>query len=180
MFPRKTSVAVIVAIALVLITTLTLMTLGVVAYRRHTRRDFENVRTSVAVDADQVVSSLARPLRISDQTAVNEIVEGMMVDPFLAGVVVKSADGQKVLCARERDAKGKVIEGKGSPAVEESVVERRTIKFENEPLATVTLFGSTASPPPERAGESHLGPVQYFVGRSGFVRRHLSLAPLLR
>ncbi|HEY4282791.1 MAG TPA: ATP-binding protein, partial [Chthoniobacterales bacterium] len=147
----KTSVAVIVAIVLVVMTTVTFIILGAVSYHRHTQRDLEYVRTSLAVDADQIGPSLARPIRNSDRLAINQVVEGMMLDRVLKGVIVKSADDKTVLCARERDGQGKVTETNDVPPVEGALVEKRDVQFENQHLATVTLFGTT-KPVQDRKG----------------------------
>jgi len=153
MFPRKTSVVVAVAIALFVIKTVTLLILGTVSYIRHTTRDLEYVRTALAVDAEQIVPSLAKPVSNSDLLGIANAVESMMLDPALKGVVVKSADNQTVLCARERDGQGKVTEARGEIQVEGSLVEKREVRFEDQALATVTLFGTT-KPVQERTGET--------------------------
>ena len=107
-------------------------------------RDKEYVRTALAVDADQIVPNLARPVSNSDRLGIENVVESMMLDPALKGVVVKSADNQTVLCARERDGQGKVTEARGEDCWPSgSLVEKREVKFDDQTLATVTLFGTT-------------------------------------
>ncbi|PYJ08546.1 MAG: hypothetical protein DMF06_12490, partial [Verrucomicrobia bacterium] len=151
MFARKTSVVVIVAIALLAIKTVTLIILGAVSYIRHTTRDLEYVRTALAVDADQIVSNLTRPVSNSDRLGIENVVESMMLDPALKGVVIKTVDNRTVLCARERDGQGKVTEAKGEIQVEGPLVEKREVKFDDQTLATVTLFGTT-KPVQDRTG----------------------------
>ena len=142
MFARKKSVVVVVVIALLVIKTVTLLILGTVSFIRHTDRDMEYVRTALELDADQIVPNLARPVSNSDLLGIANVVESMMLDPALKGVVVKSADNQTVLCARERDDQGKVTKATGEILVEASLVEKREVNFDDQTLATVTLFGT--------------------------------------
>jgi PAS domain-containing protein len=151
MFARKKSVVVVVVIALLVIKTVTLLILGSVSFFRHTKRDLEYVQTALSLDADQIVPNLAKPVSNSDRLGIENVVQSMMLDPALRAVAVKSADNQAVLCARERDALGKVREAKGEIVVEAALVQEREVKFEDRTLATVTLFGTT-KPAWDRAG----------------------------
>ncbi len=141
---RRTSVAVIVIIALVTITTLVLGALGVVHYKTAQRKEMENARLALAVDAEQIAPSLRLPVWNFDHSQINQIVESMMLDPILDGVVVKSADNQAVICARHVD-EGKVGAMKTGFVGDEYLVETRKITLGDETLATVTLVGTTKS-----------------------------------
>ncbi len=143
MFARKKSVVVIVVIALLVIKTVTLLILGTFSFFRHTKRDKEYVRTALALDADQIVPNLVKPVANSDRLGIENVVQSMMLDPALKGVAVKSADNQTFLCARERDDQGKVTEARGEILVEGPLAEKREIKVDDRTLATVTLFGTT-------------------------------------
>ncbi len=139
---RKTSVTTAVIAALLTISTLTLAVLGMVSYHHQRQRELEYARGALRLDADQIAPSLASPLRNSDRPQINQIVESMLLDPILTGIVVVAADRKTVLCARERNAQGAVTEAKELSA-SGLLVERREIRFENEVIATVTLFGTT-------------------------------------
>ena len=140
--PRKTSVTTAVIAALLTISTLTLAVLGMLSYHHSRQRELEYARGALELDADQIAPSLALPIRNSDHPQIDQIVESMLLDPILTGIVVVAADGKTVLCARERNAQGKVTEAKEISA-SGLWVERREIRFENEPIATVSLFGTT-------------------------------------
>ena len=70
MFARKTSVVVIVVIALLVMKTVTLIILGGFSFIRHTTRDLEYVRTALALDADQIVPTLVRPVSAFDAVGI--------------------------------------------------------------------------------------------------------------
>ena len=176
MFARKTSVVVVVAIALFVIKTVTLLILGGSAFLRHTDRDLEYVQTALAVDADQIVPNLARPVSNSDLLGIENVVESMMLDPALKGVVVKSADNQTVLCARERDGQGKVTEARGEIQVEGSAggEKRGQVRRPDPGHGHAFWHDQTCMGQDGQHGE-----VDYFkhpVGRYGFVRRRISVA----
>ncbi|HEV2693671.1 MAG TPA: PAS domain S-box protein [Verrucomicrobiae bacterium] len=145
MFRTRTSIAFIVAVALVTATTLALGALGVINYRGAKSRELERVRFDLALDADQIAPSLDLPVWNFDRLEITKVVEGMMLDPALQAAEVRSADDQAVLCARERDLQGhiKVLE-KELPAAG-FLVEKRDITLAGEKLATVTLLGTTKS-----------------------------------
>ncbi len=139
---RKTSVAVTVGIALVVITTLSLVTLGAVSYRQQRNREMEYVRVALALDADQIAPGLALPVWNLDHTQIGKIVESMMLDPILKGIEIKSADDQSVICARQRNAQGNITAVNGDFPGSGGLVEKRTISFTNETIAMVTLWGT--------------------------------------
>jgi PAS domain S-box-containing protein len=143
MLSRKTSVAVIAIFALVTVVTLVLGTLGVINYSKTKGRELENVRDALALDADQIAPSLALPIWNFDRPQIDRVVESMMLDPILVGMVVRLADGKSVICARERDAGGNTRAVERDFPASGSLVEKRDITFSGETLATVTLFGTT-------------------------------------
>ena len=145
MLRTKTSIAFMVALALVTATTLVLGALGVINYHSAKSRELENVRITLALDASQIGPSLDLPVWNFDRSVIAKVVESMMLDPIIQAIVVESADKQTVICARERDAQGKIkVLDKEFPAAG-FLVEKRNITFANETLATVTLFGTTKS-----------------------------------
>ncbi len=126
-----------------IITTLVVITLGEISYHHHKNGELDDMRLALALDANQIAPSLELPVRNLDHTEINKIAEGMMQDPILQGIVLKLADNQTVICARERDAQGniKVME-KELPAAG-LLVEKRDITLSNKTLATITLLGTT-------------------------------------
>ncbi len=143
--PRKTSIAVTVGLALVTVTTLVLVTLGVVSYRHTSDQELEKLRVALALDADQLAPNLDLPVWNFDHPEIDKVVESMMVDPVLQSIVVSATDGQKVLCARERDAQGNIRPLQAASPASGFLVEKRSIIFAGETLATVTLVGTTKS-----------------------------------
>jgi len=143
MHTRKTSVAVIVIVALVAMTTLVLGTLGVINYSNAKNRELEMVRAALALDADQIAPSLDLPVWNFDRQEVDKVVESMMLDPILRGVVVQLTDDKSIISARQRDAQGNIKAIKEDLNEAELLVEKRDITFAHETLATATLYGST-------------------------------------
>jgi len=142
---RKTSIAVIVIVAMVTVTTLVLGTLGVINYRNTKSLEMENLRIALALDADQIAPSLDLPVWNFDHSEIDKVVESMMLDPILEGMVVKSSDNKTVISARERDAWGKIQVVKDEIPAAGILVEKRDITFAKETVATVTLFGTARS-----------------------------------
>ena len=145
MFRNKTSIALMVAVALVMVTTLVLGALGVINYRSAKSRELENVRLSLVLDADQIAPSLDLPVWNFDRPEIAKVTESMMLDPILQAIVIQSADKQTVICARERDSQGKTKSLEKEFPAAGFLVEKRDITFNSETLATVTLFGTTKS-----------------------------------
>ena len=103
MLTRKTSVVTIVVISLVAVTTLLLGTFGAIDYRNTRNRELDYLRVALVLDADQIAPSLALPVWNFDRPQIDKVVESMMGDFILSGMVVKSVEGGTVICARERD-----------------------------------------------------------------------------
>ena len=143
MFSRKTSVAVSVIIALVLMTTLVLGSFGVINYLGARNRELENLRADLKLDADQIAPSLALPMWNFDRPQINEVVESMMRDPVLYGMTVVAADHKTVICARKRDEQWNLQAVEKEFPSGDLLVEKRSINFSHETLATVTLFATT-------------------------------------
>ena len=143
MVSRKTSVTAIVIAAVVTVTTLLLGTFGAVNYLNTKNRELENVRLALVLDADQIAPSLALPVWNFDRPQLDKVVESMMRDTILLGMVVESLDGKTVICARARDAQWNVRVADKEFTAGEFMVEKRHITFSGDALATVTLFATT-------------------------------------
>ena len=144
MISRKTSIAVSVIAALVAISTVLLGTLGAINYLNTKERVLADARFALALDADQIIPGLSLSLWNFDHPQIDKVVEGMMLDPILQGIVVKSADNKTVICARERDAQGHSREMKKEFPAAGLMVETRAIKVADQTIATVTLFGTSS------------------------------------
>jgi len=136
---RKTSIAVIVVVALVAVTTLLLGTLGIANYSQDRDRQWAKLRSDLAADADQHAVGLALPVWNIDRAQIDKIIESMMKQQDIYAVVVTAAGKRH---ARARDAQWgiKAVDREISPAG--LLDEERPISFANEAIGTLRVFAT--------------------------------------
>jgi PAS domain S-box-containing protein len=130
-------VAVIVAAALVTVTTLLLATYGTVAGVLESRREHARLRNELAVQADQLSMSLASPAWNIDRAQIDKIIEGLHGLPAIYGVVVQVAGKTH---ARVRDARWQLVPTDGTFAATGLLAEERPIAFAGERIGTVRVY----------------------------------------
>ena len=104
---HKLSVASVVIIALVTVTTLLLGSFGFVNYLSERTRQEAKLRHNLNLDAGQFSAALALPVWNFDRAQIDKVIESMMQDQTICGVVVKLADAKKTILARAREADGR-------------------------------------------------------------------------
>ncbi|MGZ4962474.1 MAG: hypothetical protein ACXWC8_07965, partial [Limisphaerales bacterium] len=83
---RPSSIATLVIIALVTVTTLVLAAFGVVNYRSQAKEHWNDLRFHVKADAEQVAAALALPLWNFDRPQIDRVVKSTLTEPALVGV----------------------------------------------------------------------------------------------
>jgi len=136
---RRWPVAVIVAAALVAVTTVLLAVFGTVSYVSEQRRESMRLRSELGVAADQMSDGLALPVWNIDRTQIDKIVEGMDGIPWIYGVVVTAAGRTH---ARVRGEGWRLVPSDGKVSGAGLLVERRPITFSGERIGTVSLFAT--------------------------------------
>jgi signal transduction histidine kinase len=141
---RNDSVALTASLALMAVTTLALVAAGAQLYRSRRARLREDLRTSVAANADRAAIALALPIWSFDRGQIDRVVESTLREPEIYAVAVH-APGK--VHAAVRDAQWRPVAYDGArpppaPADEGLLREERTVKFGDEPIGRVAVYAT--------------------------------------
>ncbi len=140
---RKTSVATLVIVVLVTVTTVVLGVFGAFNYLDARDQRYLELRNALVLNADQVAPSLVLPVWNFDRSQLDKVVEGLMKDPILSGIVVQQAEPKAVLCMRCRDEHWDVQPADKEFPAGGYLMEKRSFSFSNQVIGTVTLYATT-------------------------------------
>ncbi len=139
---RKTSVAIIVIITIVTVTTLLICGLWVLINKIASDRWWTQLHKEQAILADQLSESLAAPLWNFDNSQVGEIIESAMKDEDVFGIVVKTTGGRPRIYARMRDAHWRIINVGYEFPTKGLLVEERDIRSSNDLIGKVEVIAT--------------------------------------
>ena len=134
---RRTSLAKFVAATLVTVTTLLLVTLGVVGYKSEARRQRGDLVGLMRVQANELAVALAVPVWNIDRPVIAELLEAMSQPKSIYGISV-AATGERY--GRVRDAQWKLVPWNGSGVPPGLFVEQRPIVYAGNPIGIVRLY----------------------------------------
>jgi PAS domain S-box-containing protein len=135
---KKLSIAMVVAAALVAVTTLLLGAFGVARYAAERNEKWARLRRENAVDADALAVSLALPIWNIDRAQTDRILEAIGARPAVQAVVVNAA-GQTHARARLGDW---LEPSDGKVSVSGLLAQERPIVFNNQRIGTVRLYAT--------------------------------------
>src|SRR5215472_2849037 len=104
MFRKRTSIAVVVAVAFAVAATLVLGAIAWFTYRLEEDSGMEELHEDHVETVNQMALSLALPVWNFDRAQIEKIVEGNMQDRDNYAIVVQLADVSHTVYARGRDA----------------------------------------------------------------------------
>ena len=138
----RTSVAVIVAIAIVSATTVLLMGFRALGYRSYRDSQWTALRQQHAVLADQLAVGLALPVWNFDREQIDRIVESSMHSQDVFAIVVHLADVGATVHARGRDERWRVrpLDGEPPALSADLLRESRGISAGQNPVGSVTVW----------------------------------------
>lgn len=137
---KNTSIATLVAIAVVAATTLVLSAFGISNYRAERNRLTAELRTNHGTWTEQLAVSLALPVWNFDREQINKIIDSSMHYQQITAIVVRLADANATLHARIRDARGEVHDISSEPASSGLWVQSRAITVNGDQLGTITVL----------------------------------------
>ncbi len=143
MFLRKTSVVVIVIISLVTVSTLLLGTFGLIAYRSERERQHTKLQNDLLVRADQISAGLALPVWNFDVPQVDKILESVMRDQSIYGIVVVFADAKTTIHARVRDGDWNIRSLDQEFPTAGLATAERSLMVPSGTIGTVKIFATT-------------------------------------
>lgn len=141
---RPRSIATLVILALVTVTTLVLAAFGVVTYRSEAKNYLNALKSHVKADAGQLAAALALPLWNFDRPQISHVVESTLQEPSLVAVrlIESTANDRKTEWVRDVD--GAIHETNDDFATNGLVREVRTVRVSpDNTLGTVELYAST-------------------------------------
>jgi PAS domain S-box-containing protein len=137
---RKTSVAATVVISLVLVTTLLLCGLGLLLNEIAHDRWWDKLKADQTILADQLAESLSLPVWNFDHAQIGKILESVMKNDSVFGIVVATVGKQPRTYARVRDAQWRIINAGQEFPAKGLLVEERDIRFSHTRIGKVRLF----------------------------------------
>ncbi|MBF0530293.1 MAG: hypothetical protein HQK55_13675, partial [Deltaproteobacteria bacterium] len=106
MVPRKWSVAGIVIIALVTVTTLLLGAVGAINYFSTENRQWSRLNEELALSVDQLSTGLALAVWNLDDSLIEKIMESAMKNRSIYGIVLKTKEN---FIIRGRDEQWQIV-----------------------------------------------------------------------
>src|SRR6187397_2416755 len=103
---RRPSLAGVVVVVLVTVTTLVLATSGAFTYFSRQREQSERLRTALAAHADELVVALALPVWNIDRAQIDRIIGALSASPAIEAVTVTAAGRVHALA---RDAEWRLL-----------------------------------------------------------------------
>ena len=136
MFSRRTSIVILIATFVVILTSLLLGAFGQFNYWEKRERLTETLKSELAVIADQLSVSLALPLRGGDRVQVDRIIMVTMKERAITGIAVRGAG---MMEARGRDTGWAVVPVDVVLPRQNLLLEERSIVVAGESIGTVSV-----------------------------------------
>jgi PAS domain S-box-containing protein len=144
---RRISIATLVILALVFVTTLLLVGMGLFNHYRESAQEREKLRLDTVTNADQLSAGLSLPLWNFDYSQVAKILDSAMQDPSVLGLVVAQSDpnnpGNLVTYARSRDEAWKPVNQAPGLMPDGTLVQDRQIVAMGEPIGRLKIYITT-------------------------------------
>lgn len=143
MLPRKVSIALVVIVTGLTITTLLLAAFGFINYRAESEQRWNQLNTDLAISADKLVTALALPIWNIDRAQIDKNLESAMKDPTIYGVAL-NREGLvgSPIHARVRGQQWEIKESDGKFPSNGLLVAERLITFKNKSVGTLRLFAT--------------------------------------
>ena len=135
----RQSIARVVALALVVVTTLVLGLFAAYNYQSEQQRRKERLLEDQSTWVEQLAVALEPPVWNFDRQQIDEIIESSMRDREILTVIVQLADRHATRQVRTRDAKWQVIASTDPPPPEGKWIASRDITGADETLGRVTV-----------------------------------------
>jgi PAS domain S-box-containing protein len=135
----KRSVATIISISVVVVSTIVMIILGLVLDRLSSARSRNQLITEEAILADQLAQSLALPLWNFDHSQMDKIMESAMQNKNIFGIAVSPSGTNKRAYAKMRDPEWRIIEADRASFPDGLLIQVREIHFTDDPIGSVTI-----------------------------------------
>ncbi|MDB5050469.1 MAG: histidine kinase [Fibrobacteres bacterium] len=139
MLVRKLSVAFMVSVALLTVTTLLSGSYVAINYLNDRDRELAALRAELVQAANQTAISMALPLWNFDRPQMEKVAESRLQDSSITRMVIQAADGAVLIDMK----KGAEAESGKPPPGSETLVEKESVTFADQRLATVTVYATT-------------------------------------
>jgi len=141
--PRKgVSIALLVIVSLVAVALLLFGTLGVMEYNVDRENQMQRLQKTLATDADEMATGLSLPIWNFDRAQIDKVLDSIMKDEDVYGVLVKLSDLHETAQGRSRDEQWRpIVSNKPFPA-DGLLLEQRAISSPDELLGTVYVYGT--------------------------------------
>jgi PAS domain S-box-containing protein len=139
---RKKSVAVIISISVVAVSTLLMALLGLYMNMISTARWRNQLTAEQRILADQMAQSLALPLWNFDTSQMGGIMESAMQNRNVFGIAVVPSGKNELVYARQRDSAWRSIKADQAVFPGDLLIEKREIHFAGELIGRVIIATS--------------------------------------
>lgn len=141
---HELSVVTLVVTAMVTLTTVVLAIFAVINYRIERKDRSEALRTMLRLDADQLAEALTLPVWNFDRPQIERVVESVMRDRIIVGVVLQEEDAHRAKSIWTRAEDGQIKKTEGEFPEEAFLREVRAVRtMPDTELAKVQLFATT-------------------------------------
>lgn len=140
---RKISIALYVSIALVIITTLLLGILGGLEYKWNRDERWAGFRKDLAWLSEEASASLVVPAWDFNRDQIDNILESIMKNPEVYGILVRLADVKSTLAGRVRDDQWSSKKVDRDFSTSGFLVEERNITFSGRTIGAVKVAATT-------------------------------------
>lgn len=137
---RRLSIAGIVIISLVVVSTLFLISLGGIYYKTEKDQQWQKLRDDLAMKTDQLSAGVTLAAWNINHLQIEAIMESVMQEVSIYGIEVKISAEESVVHARTRNTKWEIIVTESVLPGERLLVEERPISFSGEEIGTVKIF----------------------------------------
>ncbi|MEA4858524.1 MAG: PAS domain-containing sensor histidine kinase [Solidesulfovibrio sp.] len=132
-----------VVVTLVCVNTLLLTVFGILDYHGEKRRLETELRGDISLAADQFAENLSQSLWYLEKDQVIRLIDGLMQNEIIAAVVVTEQGEDKPYVGRVRDRAWRASPLAERPAMDDVIAEKRDVRFDNTPVGSVEIFGSS-------------------------------------
>jgi PAS domain S-box-containing protein len=135
----KRSVAAIISLSVVAVSTVFMIMLGLVIDRIGSNRWRNQLITEETILADQLAQSLALPLWNFDHGQMDKIMESAMQNKNIFGIAVSPSGTNKRAYAKMRDSEWRIIEADSTSFPDGLLIQEREIHIANDQIGSVTI-----------------------------------------
>lgn len=141
---HELSVVTLVVTALVMLTTVVLAIFAVINYESERKALWADLRVQARSEADQLAEALMLPVWNFDRPQIERVVESIMQDQIVAGVVLQEEDGRRTKTTWVRGDDGKIKQIEGEFRDLGYLQEYRAVRTTTDTdLANVRLYATT-------------------------------------